>query len=129
MRSATLLLALILLALPTAVLAAESPSLVFVHADENGGRAVTAAGLHLVAEIPGGYLGLLTPADLGRLTSWDVSHEVILSKAEAIVAYRDENGQFKHADELVNVKGIGLRTVDINRDYILLDNDKLAASK
>jgi competence protein ComEA len=52
-----------------------------------------------------------------------------LSKAEAIVAYRDKNGQFKHVDELVNVKGIGLRTVDINRDYILLDNDKLAASK
>lgn len=52
-----------------------------------------------------------------------------MSKAEAIVAYRDANGQFKHVDELVNVKGIGLRTVDINRDYILLDNDKLAASK
>ena len=52
-----------------------------------------------------------------------------MSKAEAIVAYRDANGQFKHVDELVNVKGNGLRTVDINRDYILLDNDKLAASK
>ena len=52
-----------------------------------------------------------------------------LSKAEAIVAYRGANGQFKHVDELVNVKGIGLRTVDINRDYILLDNSKLAASK
>ena len=87
MRSATLLLALILLAIPSAALTAEAPSLVFVHADENGGRAVTAAGLHLVAEIPGGYLGLLTPADLGRLTSWDVSHEVILSKDDPAFAY------------------------------------------
>lgn len=52
-----------------------------------------------------------------------------LSKAEAIVSYRDANGAFKHVDELVNVKGIGIRTVDINRDYILLDGGKLAASK
>ena len=52
-----------------------------------------------------------------------------LTKAEAIVSYRSEHGQFKHIDELVNVKGIGIRTVDINREYILLENSKLAASK
>ena len=52
-----------------------------------------------------------------------------MSKAEAIVDYREANGNFKHVDELVNVKGIGIRTVDINREYILLDNSKLAASK
>jgi competence protein ComEA len=52
-----------------------------------------------------------------------------MSKAEAIVSYRSENGQFKHIDELVNVKGIGIRTVDINREYILLDNSELADNK
>jgi competence protein ComEA len=52
-----------------------------------------------------------------------------LSKAEAIVNYRDQHGLFKHVDELVNVKGIGIRTVDINREYIQLENSKLAASK
>lgn len=52
-----------------------------------------------------------------------------LSKAEAIVGYRNQYGQFKHVDELVNVKGIGIRTVDINREYIQLENSKLAASK
>ena len=52
-----------------------------------------------------------------------------LSKAEAIVDYRNNNGEFKHVDELVNVKCIGIRTVDINREYILLENSKLAASK
>ena len=51
------------------------------------------------------------------------------SKAEAIVSYRNEHGQFKHVDELVNVKGIGIRTVDINREYILLENSELAASE
>jgi competence protein ComEA len=52
-----------------------------------------------------------------------------MSKAHAIVTYRNEHGEFKHIDELVNVKGIGTRTVDINREYILLENSELAASK
>lgn len=52
-----------------------------------------------------------------------------LSKAAAIVSYRDQHGLFKHVDELVNVKGIGIRTVDINREYIQLENSELAASK
>ena len=43
------------------------------------------------------------------------------SKAEAIIAYREENGPFKAADELVNVKGIGLTTVNNNRDNIKVD--------
>ncbi len=51
------------------------------------------------------------------------------SKAEAIVAYRDTNGAFKHVDELVNVKGIGIRTVDMNRKFILLDNSELSVSQ
>lgn len=45
------------------------------------------------------------------------------SKSEAIVAYREKNGEFEHIDELVNVRGIGLRTVDQNRDRIELDAD------
>ena len=44
-----------------------------------------------------------------------------LSKAEKIVEYREQHGPFVHIDELVNVKGIGLRTVDKNRDAIVID--------
>lgn len=40
------------------------------------------------------------------------------SKAEAIVAYRQEHGPFKSADQLAQVKGIGLKTVEKNRDMI-----------
>lgn len=47
-------------------------------------------------------------------------HNVGMAKAEAIVAYREENGPFEHIDELVNVRGIGLATVDRNRDRIEL---------
>ena len=43
-----------------------------------------------------------------------------LSKAHAIVAYREAHGTFKHVDELVNVKGIGLKLIDKNRDLILV---------
>lgn len=42
------------------------------------------------------------------------------SKAQAIVAYREEFGQFEDVDELINVRGIGLRTVDQNRDRLSL---------
>ena len=38
-----------------------------------------------------------------------------LSKAEAIIEYRKKHGPFKNADELTLVKGIGERTVDLNR--------------
>ena len=46
-----------------------------------------------------------------------------MSKAAAIIQYRDQNGPFKHADEMVNVKGIGLRTVEKNREYIQLGGE------
>jgi competence protein ComEA len=43
-----------------------------------------------------------------------------MSKAEAIVAYRKANGAFKSADELAKVKGVGLKTVERNRDRIVV---------
>ncbi|NLW98016.1 ComEA family DNA-binding protein [Luteimonas wenzhouensis] len=42
------------------------------------------------------------------------------SKAEAIVAYRKANGPFRSAEQLAEVKGIGLRTVERNRDRIVV---------
>lgn len=46
------------------------------------------------------------------------------SKAQLIIQYRDENGAFTHVDELVNVKGIGISTVDKNRGLILLNDSE-----
>nr|WP_206514493.1 helix-hairpin-helix domain-containing protein [Xanthomonas euvesicatoria] len=40
------------------------------------------------------------------------------SEAEAIVEHRQANGPFKSAEELALVKGIGLKTVERNRDLI-----------
>jgi len=43
-----------------------------------------------------------------------------LKKAEAIVAWRKANGNFKTIDQLAEVKGIGAKTIDLNREMIRL---------
>ena len=52
--------------------------------------------------------------------------EVLLNigpaKAAAIVAYRKANGGFKSAEQLALVKGVGLKTVEKNRDRIVVGN-------
>ena len=45
-----------------------------------------------------------------------------ISKAEAIVKYRNDNGPFKTQKELAKVKGIGEKTVAKNKKDILLQN-------
>jgi len=42
-------------------------------------------------------------------------------KAKAIVAYRDSHGKFKSIDELANVKGIGKKTVEQNKNNIVFE--------
>ncbi|MEQ8485462.1 MAG: ComEA family DNA-binding protein [Pseudomonadales bacterium] len=42
------------------------------------------------------------------------------SRAEAIVRYREEHGEFLDVYELANVKGIGERTVELNEARIVL---------
>jgi competence protein ComEA len=49
------------------------------------------------------------------------------SKAEAIVAYRKEHGSFKSPEQLALVKGIGLKTVEKNRDRIVLGGSAVPA--
>jgi competence protein ComEA len=44
------------------------------------------------------------------------------AKADAIVAYRKTNGMFRSIDQLALVKGIGLKTIERNRDRIVLGN-------
>jgi len=52
-----------------------------------------------------------------------------LSRAQAIVDYRQKNGPFRTADDLANVKGIGKRVVEQNRANIRVDKAKAAESK
>ncbi len=51
------------------------------------------------------------------------------SKAQAIVACRKQHGAFKSAEQLAQVKGIGLKTVEKNRDRIVVGGAGNAARK
>jgi competence protein ComEA len=68
----------------------------------------------------------INTADAARLEEMLVG--VGPSKAEAIVEYRKANGPFKSADELALVTGIGLKTVERNRDLIAVGAGQPAAS-
>lgn len=41
--------------------------------------------------------------------------------AEKIVAFREANGPFKSAEELVNVPGIGQKTLEVNAGLIVVE--------
>lgn len=61
------------------------------------------------------------PVNVNTADAETISEElkgVGLSKAIAIVEYREKHGPFKSAEDLSLVKGIGERTVDLNRTDI-----------
>jgi competence protein ComEA len=52
-----------------------------------------------------------------------------LARAEAIVAYRQAHGPFTSVDALLEVRGIGVRVLEANRDNILLSDGDSPAAK
>ena len=52
----------------------------------------------------------------------EVLNGVGLTKAQAIVVYREQHGAFRDAYELTNIKGIGERTVEKNEARIRLQD-------
>ncbi len=51
------------------------------------------------------------------------------SKAAAIVAWRKQHGAFHSADELAQVKGIGLKMIEKNRSWIVVGSVAGTAAK
>lgn len=77
-----------------------------------------------------------TPVNVNKADAQTIATSldgVGISKAQAIVAYRDAHGPFKSVDDLGNVKGMGTKTLERNRDAIRLhggaSETKAAASK
>jgi competence protein ComEA len=67
---------------------------------------------------------LAGPVNINTADAETISEElsgVGLAKAKAIVEYRQKHGPFKSPDDLSLVKGIGERTVDLNRANIKVD--------
>ena len=63
------------------------------------------------------------PVNINKASAQEIADSlngIGIKKAEAIIAYRKENGKFKTADELANVKGIGEKTIAKNKKDIKL---------
>ncbi len=72
------------------------------------------------------------PVDINKADAATIAKElqgIGLSRAQAIVEYRDKNGAFKSADELRKVKGIGAKTIELNRSNIRVDGATAAPKK
>lgn len=87
----------------------------------------------LVLIFAGWFLGVAwaaEPVNVNTASAEEISESlkgIGLSKARLIVDYREANGSFLHVDELVNVKGIGVKTIDNNRGMILLEDETVSA--
>ena len=67
------------------------------------------------------------PVDINTADAETISAElngIGLAKAKAIVEYREKYGPFKTAEDLSLVKGVGDRTVEINRANIRVTSAK-----
>jgi competence protein ComEA len=72
-------------------------------------------------------LALAGPVDVNTADAETISAElkgIGLTKAQAIVDYRKKHGPFRNADDLSLVKGIGERTVELNRSDIKVSTQK-----
>jgi competence protein ComEA len=72
-------------------------------------------------------LALAGPVDVNTADAETISAElkgVGLAKAQAIIDYRKKHGPFRSADDLSLVKGIGERTVEMNRNDIKVSVEK-----
>ena len=90
----------------------------------------SAADLHLLRQIDNNYDGIMPAPEndvdgtaVVNINTASVHHLQRISgigetKARAIVEYREAHGGFKSVDELVNVSGIGEKTLDAIRDKL-----------
>lgn len=69
-------------------------------------------------------LSLAGPVNVNTADAETISEElrgIGLSKAQAIIEYREKHGPFQNSDELSLVSGIGERTVELNGDDIRVE--------
>lgn len=72
------------------------------------------------------------PVDINTADAATIAKElqgIGLSRAQAIVAYREKNGAFRSAEDLRKIKGIGAKVLERNRANIKLDGKADGASR
>jgi competence protein ComEA len=64
--------------------------------------------------------------DINRAEDWllEAVPGIGEARADDIVKYRSENGEFKRIEDLLQVKGIGQGTLDKIKDYITISDSK-----
>jgi competence protein ComEA len=72
-------------------------------------------GLAIAADAPKININAATVEELTQLKRIGPKY------AEKIVAFREANGPFKTPEELVNVQGIGEKTLEVNKDLIVVE--------
>ncbi len=69
-------------------------------------------------------IALATPVNINTATASEIAaalNGIGIAKAEALVAYRNQNGMFTSAEQIVNVSGIGEATFEKNKADILVE--------
>ncbi|HEX7012213.1 MAG TPA: helix-hairpin-helix domain-containing protein [Steroidobacteraceae bacterium] len=72
------------------------------------------------------------PVDINSADAATIAKElqgIGLSRAKAIVEYREKNGAFKSIEDLRKVKGIGAQTLERNQANIRFEGAKAPAKK
>lgn len=61
--------------------------------------------------------------NLNKATASELSQlkGIGMKYAERIVEYREKNGPFKQVEDLLKVQGIGLKTLEKNKDRIMVE--------
>lgn len=78
---------------------------------------------------------LLAEININTASEQEIAEElqnIGLSKASAIIRYREDNGPFKTVDEIAKVRGIGMSTVEKNRHLMTVgpvSKDAMSARK
>lgn len=85
-------------------------------------RAVVSSGFALFLLVAS-FGVFAAPVDINTADASTLAAElngVGAAKAAAIVTYRESNGPFKRLDDLIQVKGIGAKTLEKNRSILVI---------
>jgi competence protein ComEA len=86
-------------------------------------------GAALVAAMLFAQVAIAGPVNVNTADAKTLARElqgVGMAKAEAIVSYREKNGPFKGAEDLVKVKGLGKKLIEQNRANLRFESEKSA---
>lgn len=86
---------------------------------DTSGASPAAAGVEPASAMSGSYRRLdLNTASAEEL---ELLPGIGPKKAEAVLAWRDTNGRFSRVEDLLEIKGIGERTLERLRPYVCVD--------